>query len=175
MPPSQQGLNGINLIRSFFRSNKNLKVLDVGGGDGRFSRLIRQYCSKIDTVEACGEYITNYNLKDLYDTVYHQDVLDFNWEGTSYDAVLLGDVLEHIDYSNAISLIKLLKEKVNYIFLSIPVTYCPQGATNGNIYEIHKYDWSDMEVRKTLGMNLQIFDLNELAICCIATYYWSKK
>lgn len=175
MPESQQAERGTKLITNFFKTNRGLNVLDVGCGEGKWARLVGEYVN-LDGVEAWAPYIDQYDLRPLYPNLFNVDIMNFDWSKKKYDAVILGDVLEHLEYNQAIELIKALKENVTYIFLSIPVTVCYQDGSNyGNPFETHRYQWSDKEIRDVLGLNLQNVGVNELGLVAIGTYFWMKK
>tara|TARA_R110000803_G_C11984313_1_gene321130 strand:+ start:943 stop:1467 length:525 start_codon:yes stop_codon:yes gene_type:complete len=174
MPDSQQPQKGIDMMVNFFEKRKNLRVLDIGAGMGKWSSLIRGNTQSIHAVEAHAPYIEKFSLRSLYDKVYNQDIRFFNYE-EEYDVAILGDVLEHLEYEDAIETILVLKNKVSCILLTIPITICIQdGSVYGNDYETHRYQWSDKEIQQVLGFKLINVGSNDNGLVGIGTYLWNR-
>ena len=89
--------------------NPTDKILDVGPGAGKYGKSLNDYY--IDAVEIYEPYITTYNLREIYENVYCDSILNFDW--TFYDYIILGDVLEHIVLEDAQKLISDISN--NYI------------------------------------------------------------
>jgi predicted TPR repeat methyltransferase len=174
MPDSQQPQLGIDKMISFFSQRPGeLNVLDIGAGMGKWSKLLRQYCKSIEGVEVHKPYIDKFNLESLYDKLHNENIVTF--ELKNYDVAILGDVLEHIEYDQAIQLIENLKKNVKFIFLTIPITVCIQeGSVYGNSYETHVYQWSDKEVQEVLDLQLINVGANDNGLVAIGTYIWPK-
>ena len=177
MPDSQQPQQGIDLIVEFFNRNshKDLRVLDVGAGMGKWSKLLKNKTFLMDAVEAHAPYIERFGLKALYSNVHNYDIRNFEYEKGTYDIVILGDVLEHLEFDDAIKLIEDMKQKVSIIFLTIPITICVQdGSVYGNEFETHRYQWSDKEIQQILGFKLLNVGGNDNGLVGIGTYIWGR-
>jgi hypothetical protein len=60
-----------------------------------------------------------------------------------YDLVILGDILEHMSESDAVSLWDKISKEAKYAIISIPIIHYHQDAINGNPYEVHvEEDWT---------------------------------
>ena len=93
-------------VKEYFKDNvpNTKRILDVGPGEGTYSKLLRDLGYKMDCVEIHEPYTITYNLKDKYDNVFIGNIL--NQDITNYDFIILGDVLEHISTDDAQGLIK---------------------------------------------------------------------
>ena len=94
-----------NEIREFITSNfpnrTATKILDVGVGAGKFRQLLYDYVL-LDGVEAWQSTIDQYYLRSRYNRLFayriqllRKDYLQ------SYDLVIFGDVLEHMNVEEA--------------------------------------------------------------------------
>lgn len=136
------------------------KIIDVATGQGTYKNLFGDMPNLKNCqwhgIEIWPRWIKKFALKEKYDVLFEHDVRTFDYSNYGpYDIAFVGDVLEHMTKDEAISLVNILKENVNHIFISIPIVYMPQGADGGNPYEVHvKPDWSHEEVLETFtGIN----------------------
>jgi hypothetical protein len=113
--------------------NKDFKVLDVGPGSGTYGRMLKDLCH-LDAVEIYEPYIHQFNLKDLYDNVFLEDICKFDIH--PYNYLILGDVLEHLTLDNAIPLIDKINALGKKCLIAVPYLY-EQGEEYGNIHETH--------------------------------------
>lgn len=175
MPESQQPEKGIQIVLEDILKNPNNRILDVGAGTGKWGKLLYGKVSLINAVEVWEPNIYQYLLKDYYDNVYCANIIGFDIQNGTYDSVILGDVLEHLPYEDAINLIKYLKKVVKKIYLVIPINVCIQdGNRLGNPYETHLYHWSDKEIRALFGMTLLNIGVNDNGLVAIGTYIWQS-
>lgn len=120
----------VNWIRG--NCSTEVVVLDIGAGAGKWRALLPEY--QMDAVEAFAPTIEHFHLREHYREVFCQDVMTFK-DFSKYGLVILGDVLEHLTVEDAQALLARLegcKVVVKVPYLS------PQGAINGNDYEIHR-------------------------------------
>lgn len=108
------------------------KILDVGPGYGIYGLSLDNY--HVDAVEIFEPYIKKYKLNKIYKNVYNEDILNFDW--TSYDYIIFGDVLEHIDPIQAQKLIKDITQAGKKCLIAVPYSF-EQGESHGNQYEAH--------------------------------------
>ena len=109
-------------------------VLDVGGGDGTYGKLLYDYF-KIDTIE-----IFQGAVEHLKSTGYYENV----WQGDirttaiykHFDLIILGDVIEHMTVEDAKEVIKRCEVVSEYVLIAVPYMY-QQGALYGNEHEVH--------------------------------------
>ena len=129
-------------------------VLDVGSGFGRWGFLCRchvvgghslttqpEQSLRIDAVEAYPG-----NISPIYQAVYnhtHQgDARELVPSLGTYDVVICGDMIEHLDKGEAWALIKEMKQHAtNALILTLPFGNCPQDAIYGNEFEKHRSVW----------------------------------
>ncbi|HEX5522811.1 MAG TPA: methyltransferase domain-containing protein [Pedococcus sp.] len=134
------------------------RVLDVGPGHGKAAVLMREYLSPppevIDAVEAWEPYCGRFDLECLYDRLYIGDVTDVVWELdghkvaaaaslATYDVVLMGDVIEHIELAAAMDLLRRIPCPV---VICTPVDYFdndPHGQHPPT--EAHVSHWTQRE------------------------------
>ena len=174
MPESQQSELGSFMIVRKILSTPNNVVLDVGCGEGKWGRLLKDKVDVIDGIEVWQPYIDKYDLTSYYDTLYNTDARKFVYE-KKYNIAILGDVLEHMPQKDAILFLNNLKAAVDTIFLTIPVTVCIQdGNLIGNPFETHHYHWSDKEIRFELGFTLLNVSVNDNGLVAIGCYEWYK-
>jgi len=118
--------------------DENVRILDVGAGIGTYANLLKnEGYTNIDCVEVFKDYIIDYKLEKKYKKVYNGDITKLKINFNSYDLIILGDVLEHIEEYDAVKLLKKLKNK--NVIVTVPFE-SPQGEHFGNIYEIHLQD-----------------------------------
>lgn len=122
-------------------------VLDVGPGAGAYAQLARAVPSveRVECVEIWEPYISQFGLTSLYDAVHLADVREF--ENFDFDVVIFGDVLEHMSRDEALKVYNQARAQARAVIFSIPIIHVPQGAYQGNPYEIHvEDDWHHDEI-----------------------------
>lgn len=151
---------------SYFTQNfdKNKSVLDLGCGHGFYKKLLGEYFTgPWHAVEIWQPYIEEYDLKNLYDRVFNENLLEFNFD--YYDIIIMGDVLEHLTREDGSKIIKELKDKCEELFVVVPYNL-PQSTVFGNVYETHLQEdlndeimaeyYSDLELVSVDGKELKI-------------------
>jgi hypothetical protein len=126
---------GKQFISEYFNEVDPEIVVDVGPGEGTYSKLLRKPHQYWLAVEIWGPYISKYQLQNLYNKVVIADVV--YWDPIFCDVCICGDVIEHLQPSDAKRAICKLKKMSNHLILSIPIGFCPQGEAEGNPYERH--------------------------------------
>jgi hypothetical protein len=166
----------------WFRQNQQniTRVIDIGAGSGTYVKLIKQefdlcHNSEWTAVEAWKEYINQFELEKLYDSVINQDVRTLDWEKLGHFSVAIaGDVLEHMTKEEAVVLVDKILDHADTLIVSIPIVYMPQDAVEGNPYEVHvKPDWSHDEVMETWAPFIKTFYRKSVK-SKIAVYWLSK-
>jgi hypothetical protein len=109
-------------------------ILDVGAGAGYYSNLLKEFFPNMDAIEIFEPYIRSYNLQSKYNNIWNENILTFDFD--FYNIILMGDILEHIEESEGIEIIKKLYSKCDELIVAIPFN-APQGEWGGNIYETH--------------------------------------
>ena len=112
-------------------------ILDVGPGAGKYGKMFQNKYF-IDGCEIFNPYIFQYGLENIYRKVYNEDICTFSFPRATYDLVILGDILEHIEVAPAQALVKRLNEDLKAsLLILVPYGY-HQGVSHGNIHEIHE-------------------------------------
>lgn len=126
-------------------------VLDVGVGEGTYSRLLRSD-EHWTGIEAWWPYVTQYRLETLYDRLI---VDDFRNVSVAADLAIVGDCLEHVSHDEGEAYIRRLMGEVDAIMLILPLGEYPQGEVDGNPFQAHRATWFDAEVRALFGEGLR--------------------
>jgi hypothetical protein len=131
-------------------------ILDIGIGVGKYGMLFREYLDiwndsgdfnkrevKIVGVEA---YVGYKNpVWAMYDRVYVGNVMDIaDIRNQEFDLVFMCDVIEHLEYDEAIELIETLKYQ--HMIIVTPQDVKEQGSAYGNQYETHKSVWKKEDI-----------------------------
>ena len=147
-------------IKQWFLENipTSKRILDVGPGEGTYANLLRSSGYRIDAVEIHGPYVDKYKLRDLYDNVYINDILNFDIQ--DYDVIILGDVLEHIIPLYAQGLIRKIKNHGQQCLVAVPYMMS-QEESEGNPHEAHHQEDLTPELMKERYSTLQMIYSNE--------------
>ena len=97
--------------------------------------------SRILGVEIFEPYVDRFGLEEIYDRVIVGNVREETFD-LSPDVVIFGDVLEHMDRFDALSVLKKFFVNSTVCVVSIPIIHFPQGESDGNIYETHLHQWN---------------------------------
>lgn len=127
-------------------------VLDVGAGRGIYGEMLRPYVDRIDAVEVWKPYISEFDLPKIYDSVVVQDIRYMPMPDTTYDLIVFGDVLEHMGADESKMVWKWAAHFCKYGLISVPIIHWPQGAENGNPYEVHVQEhMTSKQIRRDFG------------------------
>lgn len=153
-------------IRNYIinKYDKDIKILDVGPGEGTYSNLLNEY-KNIDCVEIYEPYINEYGLKNKYKNIYISNILDFDFD--YYDVIILGDILEHIVADDAVILINKLIDKCDEIIVNVPYladfNYLYDDEPNKN--ELHlQVDLTDIIMKKRYPMLKRLCSNNRIGV-----------
>jgi SAM-dependent methyltransferase len=128
-------------------------VLDVGAGAGVWADLLKDKVKVIDAVEIFTPYVWRFGLQQKYRKIYHGDFRTLPIPVNYYDYIILGDVLEHFKYEDAMVVWEKSRNIIGpegRILLSSPIIDFPQGEEEGNIHESHLHQF-DMESLRSLS------------------------
>lgn len=134
-------------ITDYLKNNfdRNVKILDVGAGEGTYLPFLQDYFTNIEAVEVFKPNIDNFNLEQRYNRVYNINIIDFNYE--FYDIIIFGDVIEHLEINDAQKVLKYAFNRCKEMIVAVPYL-STQGIEENNIYEIHKQDDLTDEIMK---------------------------
>jgi SAM-dependent methyltransferase len=113
---------------------KSVSILDVGCGCGTYSNLLKEYFPNMDGIEIFPKYAEMFDLHIKYNKIIFGNILEFDFD--SYDYLIMGDILEHLTFPQAKSLLDKITEKNKLCLVAVPYMY-EQGESFGNIYETH--------------------------------------
>lgn len=121
------------------------RILDVGAGMGQWAKVLHPWFpdAHFEAVEIFRPYVERYNLEELYNKIHVCDVR--NWfPASSFDLVVFGDVIEHLEKDDAMKVMDRLLTR--YALISIPIGPCPQEGTEENPHEAHVAEWTSREI-----------------------------
>ena len=158
--PTSDGENK-EIVVKWFEQIKPKKTVDIGAGEGTYSKLIMDYSSVPSgfwtAVEAWAPYATEYKLIELYDNIVIGDACYIDYrkinDGHS-DLAIAGDVLEHMTKTESKELIKELMEHADNLIISVPLLHLDQEPYKGNWFETHLDHWHFEEMKLELGNGL---------------------
>jgi hypothetical protein len=142
----------------FQQNQESIKtIVDIGAGSGTYINLIKEEnncCAHANWigVEVWEPYIKQFELESRYNRIINQDVREINWGSLGkIDAVIAGDVLEHMTKEQAEELVKKILSVADNMIISIPIVHMPQDEHSyENPYEAHiKDNWTHSEVMTT--------------------------
>lgn len=117
------------------------RILDVGAGQGKYRILFADY-PFMDAIEIFEPYVEQNLLHELYDTVYVANaahVVNEFPDGTHWDIVIFGDVLEHLTRGDAQKMLWDFERVCTEYYVIVPYEYA-QGEEDGNIHQCHLQD-----------------------------------
>lgn len=169
MPESQQPDDGRDLMVAAILRGRHRSIVDIGAGTGKWGRILRPHAERLVAIEAWRPTVESARLTDLYDEVVVANVMATNgWR--EYDVAIFGDVLEHLRREQAIEIIDRLRSAGVRLFLTVPITPCPQdGAVYGNPYETHLDQWTEADLL-SLGWRRLHRGANEQRTVIVGTY-----
>ena len=125
-----------NQVRDHIVDNfsKTTRILDVGAGSGTYGKLLKQHYDEVDALEIFPKYIEMFKLETIYSNVIVGDIMEFDI--SSYDYIVMGDILEHLTVPNATYLMNKFSVLGKNVLIAVPYKF-EQGEEYGNIYETH--------------------------------------
>lgn len=101
--------------------DKNIKILDVGPGQGIYNKLLKlKGYYNIDAIEVYKPYIEKFDLYNMYNNVYNENILKFTYK--YYTLIIFGDILEHLNIKQAKRVINFAQNHSKLIIVAVP--YC---------------------------------------------------
>jgi 2-polyprenyl-3-methyl-5-hydroxy-6-metoxy-1,4-benzoquinol methylase len=157
MPTSNP--SAISYIAQRIRSLQPQSILDIGIGCGKWGFIAREYADteflcnlnpvsrlQLDGIEIFPAYIGSIQ-KMLYNNIYIGNAsLVINEISTTYDLIIMGDVIEHFTKDDGISLLNKIKKKSKKSLIITPNYWIEQGSVHGNIYETHLSLWTKKDL-----------------------------
>lgn len=128
-------------------------ILDIGVGAGAYAHLLRPKLpdTRFIGIEVYEPYVPMFSLESLYDELIIADARFGKWP--TVDVVIMGDVLEHMTYDDAIELWGKARDTArSAVYVSLPIIEYPQGPMYGNEHEVHEHTWSHADVMDLHGI-----------------------
>jgi len=102
----------------------------------------------IDGIEVAAEYVgTIQNL--IYNKIFIGNIEEIADSLNTYDLIICGDIIEHIEKEKGKGLVKKLYQKSNdAIIIATPAYFIPQGSIFDNIHESHKSFWIESDFKE---------------------------
>ena len=127
-------------------------VLDLGCGPD--SPL--QYCSNVQHsvgVEAFQPYLEESKKKQIHSEYVSKKIGNLDFEENSFDAVIMLEVIEHLEEQEGLELLKKLEKWARKkVIISTPNGFFPQKVVDNNPMQVHLSGW-DIPKIKSLGFN----------------------
>lgn len=160
MPTSSYAQIPIVIYELLTRKPIPSRVLDVGVGFGKWGFLVREYCDiyarrcqpnetgkwmTIDGVEADQSYhLPHHDL--LYNKVWWKPIQVAIDEIPTYDAIIMSDVLEHLNEETGLDILAKLRDKTGLLIVTTPDGLQPHSYP-GHPLETHLSGWSEESLR----------------------------
>jgi len=149
---------GVTLMLEHVVRMQPRRVLDIGVGFGKWGLLVREALDfmpgRIDKqdwqVEIDGIDAFPYDSPLhawVYDSVRTANVVDVAEELTGYDLVVLGDVIEHLEKAEGLSLLRKLLASNRNALVSTPAHFFEQEVER-NLHERHLSYWQPDDFRE---------------------------
>jgi len=125
-------------------------LLDVGCGRGGPIELINRK-RKLFSVGAdiFRPYLLHCRAAGIYNDLVCCDVRLLPFPPESFDVVLCGEVVEHLERVDALALMKSMEAIARrQVIISTPVGQCEQQAYDGNPHQAHKSTWLPQDFRR---------------------------
>src|SRR6266496_6371173 len=157
MPSSRP--NTIPTVIHLLRQLKPKSILDIGVGFGKWGHLFREYTDiqeaeneprryqrrnwrvRIDGIEGHRAYLTPMH-RYLYNKIHIGDARALIKRLFRYDLIFLGDIIEHLDKSDGLQLLRdCFGKAAKAVVVSTPKFETDQPALCGNELERHRSLW----------------------------------
>lgn len=157
------GLNVRDIINAEFDPGSN--ILDVGAGQGKYRILLNRF-ARVDGVEIHERTIADNCLHALYRSVYCGNITNYikKFESarrgellgySTYDAIIFGDVLEHLEIDDAQDVVNRALKIADDVFVIVPYLY-PQEPHDDNEHQRHIQDDLTPEIMFTRYPGLRL-------------------
>ena len=123
-------------------------VLDLGCGPSSPLKNIKNIKYSVG-VELFKTYLDISRKQKIHTKYLQKDILKLDFPKNSFDAVILIEVLEHLNKKDGLKILKLAnKWAKKKVILSTPNKYFPMDSVDDNKYQKHLSGWSIKELQK---------------------------
>jgi hypothetical protein len=180
MPSSRP--NTIPTIIHIVKQIRPASILDVGVGFGKWGHLFREYTDivaaehdpkrykrkhwqvRIDGIEGHAAYLTPMH-RFLYNAIFIGEAGEIVRRVSRYDLIFLGDIIEHFDKTDGLSLLeRCIAKATKAVVLSTPKHETLQSDLCGNELERHRSVWSPSDFKSFRNATVKTIDGDTLLI-----------
>src|SRR5260370_30219426 len=159
-----------DLFRTFVRQIRLSRCLDIGAGEGKYGKLVREFHPHVEMIgiEIESEYINRFGLNNIYNSIWCMPanaIIDMRVD-VSYDLVIIGDCLEHLRKSQGIDLLNFLVYRTRYLLIVYSERYL-QGSWEGYLHEAHISFWVESDFA---GLDYILFRCNSRVAVLVNGY-----
>lgn len=123
-------------------------VLDLGCGPSSPLKNIKNINYSVG-VELFKPYLDLSKKQKIHTEYLQKNILKLDFSKNSFDAVILIEVLEHLNKKDGLKVLKLANKWANKkIIISTPNHFFPMGIVDNNQYQRHRSGWSILELKK---------------------------
>jgi len=138
-------------------------ILDLGCGTGSIvlKKIGKNFKYSVG-VDIFKDYIEECKRKNFYDEYIVMNILkiDEQFSPKSFDCIVLLDVIEHLERSEVINLIRKVENiAIKKIIIFTPNGFLSQKKYDNNFYQIHRSGWNVNILKR---MSFQIYGINGL-------------
>jgi hypothetical protein len=133
-------------------------ICELGVGFGKYGVLCREVLEAVEGrcrpdqwqtlivgVEGFPEY--NNPCWQVYNVIKTEDFRQSYEKVTGWPLVMMIDSLEHVEMTEAQTILRYLVENNQRVLISVPLGNCPQDGVFGNELERHRSTWTGAEFR----------------------------
>lgn len=150
-------------------------ILDIGKGFGKYGFLIHEYIGvdnkaklnpsltikeqsgiKIDAVEI-DEQLLLPHLNHFYNDVFTGNIIDMYEKMEPYDLILMIDIIEHLDKTAALKMLKYFAAKKTKMIIATPLEFFNQHLYDSE-HEEHISHWTKNDFSSICHVDYQIID-----------------
>lgn len=151
---------------------KPTTILDIGKGFGKYSFLTHEYLGidntkklnpkltmkeqstiKIDAVEI-DEQLMLPHLNQFYSDLFQGNILEFYEQMKRYDLILMIDVIEHLDKTAALNMLKYFSKNKTTLIVATPYEFFNQHLYESE-HEEHVSHWTINDFKDLFYVDLQ--------------------
>ena len=180
MPSSRP--NTVPTVIHIVKQLRPASILDIGVGFGKWGHLFREYTDivaaehdpkrykrkhwrvRIDGIEGHAAYLTAMH-RFLYDDIFIGDAQQIIRRVSRYDLIFLGDIIEHFDKADGLSLLhRCVAKAKKAVVLSTPKHETFQSDLCGNELERHRSVWSTTDFKRFPTATMKTIDGGTLLV-----------
>jgi 2-polyprenyl-3-methyl-5-hydroxy-6-metoxy-1,4-benzoquinol methylase len=154
---------------------KPTSILDVGKGFGKYGFLIHEYIGvdnknklnpsltmkeqsviRIDAMEI-DEQLLLPHLNHFYNEVFKGNILEMYEKMNKYDLILMIDVIEHLDKTAALNMLKFFAAKKTKMIIATPLKFFRQHLYSSE-YEEHISHWTENDFKGIFNVDYQTIE-----------------